>query len=97
MSDGKKAARLAELFKLLSVDARVRIVQLLKGGALCVTELTSKLGITVAATSHHLRLLRGAGIVKGVKHGLFVYYDLNKKKMAELDKAAAELLKLGVK
>ena len=42
-----KTETLAEIFKLLSVDARVRILQLLKQESLCVTELTSQLGITL--------------------------------------------------
>ena len=97
MTEGEKAEKLAELFKLLSVDARVRIVQLLKRGALCVTELTSQLGISIAATSLHLRLLRGAGIVKRLKRGLFVYYHLDKKNLSDLSKAASELFKLSGK
>jgi len=89
-----KAETLAEIFKLLSVDARVRILQLLKRRSLCVTELTSQLGMTLPATSQHLRILRNAGIVKTQKRGLFVYYHLDKKKMSRLKKATSELLRI---
>ena len=58
------AEKLARIFKLLSVEARVRIVQALKRRALCVTEITSQLGISQEATSQHLRVLKDAGIVK---------------------------------
>ncbi len=91
MADAEKLAR---IFRLLSADARVRIVQLLKRRSLCVTELTSQLGITRPATSQHLGLLRNAGIVKALKRGFFVYYYLDKKKMSLLSKAANELLSL---
>ncbi|MHC4619662.1 MAG: ArsR/SmtB family transcription factor [Planctomycetota bacterium] len=89
MADPEK---LAQIFKLLSVDARVRIVQLLARRPFCVTELTSQLGITLPATSQHLKILRHAGLVKSQKRGFFVYYYLDKKKMSLLRKAANELL-----
>jgi len=90
-----KAETLAKIFKLLSVDARVRILQLLKQRSLCVTELTSQLGMTLSATSQHLRPLRNAGIVKTQKRGFFVYYHLDKEKMSLFKKAASELLSIG--
>lgn len=90
-----KSETLAEIFKLLSVDARVRILQLLKQKSLCVTELTSQLGMTLPAASKHLRLLRNAGIVRTQKRGSFVYYYLDKKKMSLLKKVASELLGIG--
>jgi len=93
MDEWERAEGLADLFKLLSVDARVRILQLLRLRAFCVTELTSQLGISIAATSVHLRLLRSAGIVHSIKRGLFVYYQLDKKKTAELGKSISELFK----
>ena len=88
------AGKLAEIFKVLSVDTRVRIVQLLKRRSLCVTKLTSKLDITHSATSQHLRVLKDAGIVKFQKQGLHVYYHLNKQNLARLHKATDNLLRL---
>jgi DNA-binding transcriptional ArsR family regulator len=88
------AARLARIFKVLSVDARVHIVQLLKRRSLCVTELTAPLGITQAATSQHLRVLKDAGIVKWQKRGFHVYYHLDKQKLAQLSKVVNGLLRL---
>ncbi len=89
-----KTETLAKIFKLLSVDARVRILQLLSRKSLCVTELTSQLGITLSATSQHLRLLRNAGIVSTQKQGFFVYYRLDKEKISRLNKAVGELLNI---
>jgi len=76
MVDAKKLAR---IFKLFSVEARIRIIQALKRRAMCVTELTSQLGISQEATSQHLRVLRDAGIVWFQKRGFHVYYSLDKK------------------
>jgi ArsR family transcriptional regulator len=86
------AERLARIFKVLSVETRVRIVQLLKRRSLCVTALASQLGITPAAVSQHLRILRDAGIVKDQKQGLYVHYQLNKSNLARLGQALGKLL-----
>jgi DNA-binding transcriptional ArsR family regulator len=88
------AEKLARAFKLLSVEARIRIVQVLKRRALCVTELTSQLGISQAATSQHLRALKDARIVKFQKKGFHVYYHLDIQNTARMHKAVSELLEL---
>jgi DNA-binding transcriptional ArsR family regulator len=88
------AEKLAEIFKLLSVEARIRIVQALKRRALCVTELTSQLGISQEATSQHLRVLRDAGIVKFQKRGFHVYYSLDKQNVALMYKAVSALYEM---
>jgi len=94
MVDAKKLAR---IFKLFSVEARIRIVQALKHRAMCVTELTSQLGISQEATSQHLRVLRDAGIVWFQKRGFHVYYSLDKKNVALIHKAVGTLYEPGNK
>ena len=89
------AEELAWIFKVLSVGARVRILQLLKRRSLSVTALTSQLGITQAATSQHLRVLRDAGLVKFQKRGFHVYYQLDRRKAEQLNKAISQVLRLG--
>ena len=54
---------MANLLKVLSGGTRVRIVQLLKGRALCVNALASRLDVTQGAVSQHLRIMRDAGLV----------------------------------
>ena len=89
------AGKLAEIFKLLSVEARIRIIQALKRRALCVTEITSQLGISQEATSQHLRVLKDARVVKFQKRGFHVYYSLDKHNIALIHKTLGELLELG--
>lgn len=72
-----KARELARVFKVLSVESRVKIVHLLKSKVLCVNALAKRLNITPAAVSQHLRVLRDAGIVVPEKRGYFVHYRLN--------------------
>lgn len=76
MTDAQKLAR---IFKALSVDTRVRLVQLLKDRALCVGALSARLDVTQGAVSQHLRVLRDADLVVPEKRGYYVHYCLNEK------------------
>ena len=68
----------ADLFKILSVDKRIEIIELLKKEPMCVNALSEVLGITQSAVSQHLRVLKGAGLVKDERQGYWIYYSLNK-------------------
>ncbi len=78
----RKAEELARIFKVLSVESRVQIVQMLKSRALCVNALAKRLNITPAAVSQHLRVLRDAGVVSAEKRGYFVHYRLDDETLA---------------
>ena len=68
----------ADLFKLLSVDKRIEIIELLKKEPMSVNAIAEALGITQSAISQHLRVLKGAGLVKDERQGYWIYYSLNK-------------------
>ncbi|WP_022661557.1 ArsR/SmtB family transcription factor [Paucidesulfovibrio longus] len=74
----------ASMFKVLSVGTRIRILELLKGGPLCVNALSKRLGITPSAVSQNLRILRDADLVVADKQGYFVHYGINRQTMTEL-------------
>jgi len=84
--------KLARIFKVMSVDTRVRMIQLLKCRSLCVNALAHALDITPAAVSQHLRVLRDAEIVTADKRGYFVHYRVNDATLANWSKAAKGLL-----
>ena len=84
--------KLAEVFAVLSVGTRVRIVQLLKEHSLCVNALATRLGVTPAAVSQHLRVLRSAGLVTGEKRGYYVHYRLNERTLARWREVTGILL-----
>jgi DNA-binding transcriptional ArsR family regulator len=71
------AEELASLCKVFSAVTRVRIIKLLKGRALCVNALASRLDVTQGAVSQHLRILRDAGALTGERRGYFVHYRVN--------------------
>ncbi len=87
------AKELSQFFKLLSVESRLRLIELLKLRSMCVSSLAKALGITDAAVSQHLRVLRGAELVTAEKRGYFVHYSLNEDRLYELWGEAVALLK----
>jgi DNA-binding transcriptional ArsR family regulator len=89
MPDTGKAAR---IFKVLSVETRVRMIELLKDHPLCVNALAKTLQITPAAVSQHLRVLRDADLVIADKQGYFVHYQVNEKTLAEWNQTAKRIL-----
>jgi ArsR family transcriptional regulator, arsenate/arsenite/antimonite-responsive transcriptional repressor len=73
------AAGLAQVFKALADPVRLRLVSLIgahQGGEVCVCELTTAFDLTQPTISHHLRVLREAGIIDGERRGTWVYYWL---------------------
>jgi len=86
--------KLARIFKVLSVNSRVRMVELLKERPLCVNALARQLEVTPAAVSQHLRVLRDADIVIGRKRGYFVHYGLNEATLREWNQLVRGLLEL---
>lgn len=89
MSEIEKAAR---AFKVLSVETRVRMIELLKRRSLCVNALAKILNITPAAVSQHLRVLRDADLVIADKQGYFVHYRVNEETLASWNLMAKGIL-----
>jgi ArsR family transcriptional regulator len=69
----------AELFKTLSVDRRIEIIELLKSGPMSVNALTEALGATQSAVSQHLKVLKGVGLVTSERKGYWIYYTLDRE------------------
>lgn len=73
--DPDDATRLAARFQLLADPVRLRMIYaLLEAGQLCVGDLAGVVGSSESATSHQLRQLRLAGLVRSRKAGRTVYY-----------------------
>ncbi len=83
---------LARIFRVLSVDTRIQIIQLLKEKSLCVNALAHRLGVTPAAVSQHLHILREADLVKAEKKGYFVHYTINESRLLEWREITGNLL-----
>ncbi len=67
------------MFRALGDPVRLRLVSLIgahQGGEMCVCDLTSAFDLTQPTISHHLRILREAGIIGRQRRGTWVYYRL---------------------
>src|SRR6266536_2151606 len=74
-----QAGPLASMFKALGDPVRLRLVSLIAsdaGGEVCVCDLTGAFDLTGPTISHHLRVLREAGVVDCERRGTWVYYWL---------------------
>jgi ArsR family transcriptional regulator len=89
--DGNVAKSLASRFKALSDPSRVAIVNRLAGAdEVCVCDLIGTLGLAQPTVSHHLKVLREAGLVEvSRKRGTWVYYRLVPAAVAQLAFALA--------
>jgi ArsR family transcriptional regulator, arsenate/arsenite/antimonite-responsive transcriptional repressor len=77
--DEAAAAGLAQVFKALGDPVRLRLVSLIgahQGGEVCVCDLTTAFDLTQPTISHHLKVLRQAGIIDSERRGTWVYYRL---------------------
>jgi DNA-binding transcriptional ArsR family regulator len=75
---------LAETFRALGDPTRVRILDALSGGELCVCDLSEVVGISESAVSHQLRLLRGLRLVRHRRAGRHIYYAIDDQHIVEL-------------
>jgi len=75
---------LAETFRVLGDPTRVRILDALSGGELCVCDIAELVGISESAVSHQLRLLRGMRLVRPRRAGRLVYYAIDDQHIMEL-------------
>lgn len=73
-------------FKALNDKTRRDILELLKEGDLTAGEIAEQFHISWPSISHHLELLKRAGLVDSDKRGQYVYYTLNTTVMDEIVK-----------
>ena len=70
----------SEMFKVLAVETRVRIIDLLKSrGPLGAKNIAELVGITPAAVSQHLKILRQSGLVRSERKGYWIPYSIDEE------------------
>jgi ArsR family transcriptional regulator, lead/cadmium/zinc/bismuth-responsive transcriptional repressor len=82
--DGGDVAELAETFRTLGDPTRVRMLDALSHGELCVCDLATLLGLSESAVSHQLRLLRNLRLVRPRRDGRMVFYALDDRHILTL-------------
>ena len=75
---------MADVWKALADPTRRKILELLKKGPLSAGEIGEHFEMTGATLSHHLSILKKAGLVDDSKKGTFVYYEINTSVMEDI-------------
>jgi ArsR family transcriptional regulator len=75
--EDERATELAKVFKALGDPVRLRLLSMIasrEGGEVCVCEMTPAFDLSQPTISHHLKLLRQAGLIDCERRGTWVYY-----------------------
>jgi ArsR family transcriptional regulator, arsenate/arsenite/antimonite-responsive transcriptional repressor len=81
------ALDLAPLFKALGDPVRLRLLSLIachEGGEACVCELTDTFDVSAPTISHHLKVLREAGLITSERRGTWIYYRISPEVIARV-------------
>ncbi|NED91121.1 helix-turn-helix transcriptional regulator [Streptomyces sp. SID11233] len=82
-----RAETLAKVFKALGDPVRLRLLSMIAsraGGEICVCDLTPAFELSQPTISHHLKLLKQAGLIDSERRGTWVYYRLRPETTDEL-------------
>lgn len=80
----EEADELAETLKALASSGRLRLLSEMLSGEKPVERLSAAIGLSMSATSHHLRLLRSLRLVRARRDGRQVFYALHDDHLADL-------------
>src|SRR3954462_3270689 len=82
----EQAQRMAAIAKALGDPIRLQLVDVLRkhAGKVCVCELVPLFDLSQPTVSHHLKVLRQAGVVESERKGLWAYYYVNPESLGEL-------------
>ena len=81
--DAEKAAR---AFKALGDDNRLRIIELIASqGEMCACRILDELDIAQPTLSHHMKLLKDAGLVKARKQGRWTHYSMDRSMLESIE------------
>jgi len=85
-----------EMFKALAVETRVKIIDLLKSeGPLGAKKISELLGVTPAAVSQHLKILKQAGFVRSERNGYWIPYSIDEETLNSCREVLTEICTCG--
>jgi ArsR family transcriptional regulator len=84
--DRAQAERMARVAKALGDPIRMQLVDVLRkhAGTVCVCELVPLFDLSQPTVSHHLKVLRDAGLVESERQGLWAYYYVKHEALEEV-------------
>ena len=83
---------LAKILKALADKNRLKIIDLLSCGPMCVCNFTENLDLSQPNVSHHLKILKNAGLITSKRRGRWIDYQLNQSKIDSLQQEMGNLL-----
>ena len=83
---------LCKCLKALADETRLKIIKLLLSHDLCVCALAKQIGVSEAAISQHLQILRKMGLVRGEKRGYWTHYSVQKERIVEISEELKDLV-----
>jgi len=85
-----------EMFKALAVETRVKIIDLLKSeGPLGAKKISELIGVTPAAVSQHLKILKQAGFVRSERNGYWIPYSIDEETLHNCREVLSEICTCG--
>src|SRR4030043_832709 len=86
----------SEMFKVLGVETRIKIMELLKSkGPLGAKNIAELVGITPAAVSQHLKILKQAGLVRNERKGYWIPYSIDEEALEDCAHILSEVCTCG--
>lgn len=86
----------SDMFKVLGVETRIKIIDLLKyKGPLGAKRIAENLGITTAAVSQHLKILKQAGLVRSERKGFWIPYSIDEGALGNCKDVLSEVCTCG--
>ncbi|SHE98167.1 DNA-binding transcriptional regulator, ArsR family [Caldanaerobius fijiensis DSM 17918] len=82
------------VFKAITDETRRKILQMLKNGDMTAGEIAERFDITKPSISHHLNVLKQAGLVIDERKGQNIYYSLNTSVLEDILKWAMDMLNI---
>jgi len=95
MRDQFRSTKCAEYLRAVADPERLKIIQCLQSGPKAVGDISRELGVVIANVSHHLKLLKSAGLVCREKKGRFVIYSLAPKFLRQAASSKLNVLDFG--
>jgi ArsR family transcriptional regulator len=78
---GPLYAEYASVFRTLSDETRLKIIDMLSCGEMCACDILESFSISQSTLSYHMKTLVDSGLVNAVRDGAWVRYTLNKEKL----------------
>lgn len=82
-----------KIFKALSNDNRLKIIEILDKNPMCACKIMEKLNLSQSTISHHIKILKNCGLVDCKKQGKWHHYSINLEVLKYIEKYFSDLVK----